>query len=223
MFIFFLGVGSGGVNVNVPKKDDWGTNAVGGSGSSNWDPRGPAAASNQMDIRNIDPRTPGTLDMRMMDARDQMQGNLRGVTGRLNGATSEMWQQGGMPGMPGINKTVGPNAGAANSGNNPQWPGMQGPKDLEINKPSGWDSSPPASRRPLGGGNFDDGTSLWGQSRVPGGGGGGGGGIQDPMARNNFGRNPIGGTAAPPTGIPPNRLPGAGMKPGEGNFKNIFI
>ncbi|KAL7037320.1 hypothetical protein ACKWTF_009160 [Chironomus riparius] len=209
------GVGSGGVNVNVPKKDDWSTNAVGGGGSSNWDPRGPTAASNQMDIRNIDPRTPGTLDMRMMDARDQMQGNLRGVTGRLNGATSEMWQQGGMPGMPGINKTVGPNAGATNSGNNPQWPGMQGPKDLEINKPSGWDSSPPASRRPLGAGNFDDGTSLWGQSRVPG--GGNGGGIQDPMARNNFGRNPIGNTAAPPTGIPPNRLPNAGMKPGEAN------
>lgn len=167
-----------------------------------------------MDIRNIDPRAPGTLDMRIMDARDQMQGNLRGVTGRLNGATSEMWQQSGMPGMPGINKTVGPNAGAAAAGNNPQWPNMQGPKDLEINKPSGWDSSPPAARRPIGGTNFDDGTSLWGQSRVPG--------VQDPMARNNFGRNPIGGGAAP-TGIPQNRLPGAGMKPGEGMKNTVKV
>lgn len=204
----------GGVNVNIPKKDEWGSNAVGGA-SSNWDPRGPSATgSGPMDLRTMDPRAPGAIDMRIMD-REQMQGNMRGVTGRLNGATSEMWQQGGMPGMPGINKTVGPNAGAAGAaGNNPEW--IQGPKDLNqlINKPSGWDSSPPAARRPIGaGGNFDDGTSLWGQNRGPG---------QDQMGRNNFGRNPIGGAAAP-TGIPPNRLPGTGMKPGEGKICKHFF
>lgn len=171
-----------------------------------------------MDLRNIDPRDPrpNNVDMRMMEARDQMQGNVRGVTGRLNGST-EMWQHGAMPGgMPGMNKIVGPNAAGGNAGNNPQWPGSQvgGPKDIDMNvKPGGWDTSPPAARRPIGGGNFDDGTSLWGQNRVPG-------GVQDPMGRNNFGRNPIGNAA--PTGLPPNRLPGAtGIKP-EGNlFQNL--
>ncbi len=144
--------------------------------------------------------------MRMMDTREQMQGNLRGVTGRLNGP--DMWQQhAGIQGMPGMNKIVGPNAAAGGAANNPQWPGSQisGPKDIENNnKASGWDSSPPAARRPI-----DDGTSLWGQNRVPGGETGGWKGVQ-----NNFNRNPIGPAA--PTGLPPNRLPGASLKP-EGN------
>lgn len=165
----------------------------------------------------LDPRPAGG-DMRMMEARDQMQGNVRGVTGRLSGP--DMWQQhGGMQGgMQGMNKIVGPNAAAGVNANNSQWPGSQvgGPKDIDMNvKPGGWENSPPSSRRPIGGSNFDDGTSLWGQNRVPGGVPGGGDaswkGVQDPMGRNNFNRNPIGPSA--PTGIPPNRLPGASIKP----------
>ncbi|KAG5681488.1 hypothetical protein PVAND_010918 [Polypedilum vanderplanki] len=198
----------GGVSgANIPKKDDWGN--VGASGSSNnWDPRSPGAGAgaNSMDLRNIDPRA-ANVDMRMIDARDQMQGNLRGVTGRLNGS-ADMWQH------PGMNKIVGPNAAVAgNAANNPQWPGSQpqvgGPKDIDmgVKQTSGWESSPPASRRPLGAANLDDGTSFWGQgNRVPG-------SVQDPMGRNNFGRTPIGATG--PT-LPPNRLPNAGIEP-KGN------
>lgn len=215
----------GGVNANIPKKDEWGSNVAGGGASSNWDPRGggPNAAGGPIDVRNMDLRDPraasGNVDMRMMDTRDQMQGNVRGVTGRLSGP--DMWQHGGMQGMPGMNKIVGPNAAAGGAANNSQWPGSQvgGPKDIDMNKPGGWDSSPPAARRPIGGTNFDDGTSLWGQNRVPGGVQGGGDsswkGVQDPMGRNNFNRNPIGPAA--PTGIPPNRLPGASIKP-EGKY-----
>lgn len=172
-----------------------------------------------IDMRSIDPRDPRAPELRMMDSREPgMQGNVRGVTGRLNGST-DMWQHGGMgaghggqvPGM--NNKIVGPGAAAVN---NPQWPGSQvsGPKEAEMSKPGWGDSSPPASRRPMG---ADDGTSLWGTGR---------GqnvetnwkGVQDP--RNNFGRNPIGaaGTGAGP-GFPPNRLPSAGMKP-EGKIIN---
>lgn len=180
------------------------------------------AGAGPMDIRNIDPRdprAPGSVDMRMMDSREQMQGNVRGVTGRLNGST-DMWQHGGMNAahgqVPGMNKIVGPGAAAVN---NPQWPGSQvGPKDIDMNKPGWGDASPPAARRPMG---AEDGTSLWGSQ-----GGRNQGvesswkGVQDP--RNNFGRNPIGagnvGNAGP--GFPSNRIPGAGMKP-EGKERNI--
>lgn len=226
-FLFALSSGVGGVNANIPKKDnDW---AAGGQGSAtNWgDPMRPnvgGAGSGQMDIRNIDPRdprAPGSVDMRMMDTREQMQGNVRGVTGRLNGST-DMWQHGGMSAahgqVPGMNKIVGPGAAAVN---NPQWPGSQvgGPKDIDMNKPGWGDSSPPATRRPMG---ADDGTSLWGSQ-----GGRGQGvesnwkGVQDP--RNNFGRNPIGagGAGGAGPGFPPNRLPGAGMKP-EGKLKLLL-
>lgn len=190
------------------------------------------AGAGPIDIRNIDPRdprAPGSVDMRMMESREQMQGNVRGVTGRLNGST-EMWQHGNMGGghggqVPGMNKIVGPGAAAVN---NPQWQGAQvgGPKDIDMSKPGWGDSSPPVARRPMGGG--DDGTSLWGsQSRGPGvepnwk-------GVQDP--RNNFvGRNPIGaggggnGGGNVGQGFPPNRLPGAGMKPeGDDNDYNGF-
>lgn len=187
----------------------------------------PGAGAGPMDIRNIDPRTaPGNVDMRMIEARDQMQGNVRGVTGRLIG-TTDMWQHGAMGAghggqVPGMNKIVGPGAPAVN---NPQWPGSQvgGPKDIDMNKPGWGESSPPDTRRPMGGG-ADDGTSLWGsQNRGPGvetnwk-------GIQDP--RNNFnGRNPIGagGNNSGP-GFAPNRLPGTGMKQPEGKktFDGIF-
>lgn len=231
IFLLILGVG---VNANIPKKEnDWG--AGGPGATSNWgDPRDPMrpntnAGAGPIDIRNIDPRdprAPGSVDMRMMDTREQMQGNVRGVTGRLNGST-DMWHQGGMGGhggqVPNMNKIVGP--GTSGVVNPPQgWPGSQvsGPKDIEM-KPSGWgDSSPPAARRPMGVG--DDGTNLWG-SRGPVDSNWKGG--QDP--RNNFGgRNPIGvggGNSGP--GFPPNRLPGANMKP-DGKkrqkssiFKNI--
>lgn len=184
------------------------------------------AGAGPIDVRSIDPRdprAPGNVDMRMMDTREQMQGNVRGVTGRLNGST-DMWQHGGMSGhggqVPGMNKIVGPGAAAVN---NPQWPGSQvvGPKDIDMNKPGWGESSPPAARRPMG---ADDGTSLWGsQSRGPGvetnwk-------GAQDP--RSNFGRNPIGaggnGNNAGGPGFPPNRLPGAGMKP-EGTLTQEYI
>jgi len=173
--------------------------------------------------------------MRMMDTRDQMQGNLRGVTGRLNGSSADMWQQhggsmGGHAGqMPGMNKIIGPGGAAAGANIPGQWPSAQvgggGPKDIDMNKPGWGDSSPPAARRPIGGGNgnggnggnnFDDGgTSLWGSqnnNRVPGGVETNWKGVQDPMGRNSFvGRNPIGAGAAGP-GLPPNRLPGT-MKP----------
>jgi hypothetical protein len=214
-------VGVAGVNANIPKKDEWNAGGNVSNASSNWDPRGPNSGNvsgGPMDMRSVDPRDPrtpssGAVDMRMMDSRDQMQGNVRGVTGRLNGASADMWQHNAMQGMPGMNKIVGgPNAAGGNS-NNPQWPGQVGPKDIDMSvKPGGWDSSPPAARRPIGAGNFDDGTSLWGgggnQNRVPG--------VQDPMGRNNFGRNPIGN--APNPGIPPNRLPGAGMTKPDGNL-----
>lgn len=157
-----------------------------------------------------DPRASG-VDMRMMDQRD-MQGSVRGVTGRLNGST-DMWsshpQIGGPPQVQNINKIVGPGAAAVN---NPQWPtGPQGvpPKDHDMSKPSGWgESSPPTVRRNMA----DDGTSLW-SSRNPqenwkggNGGGGGGGGVANNFPGN---RNPM---APGNTNFPPNRLPGAGMK-----------
>lgn len=163
------------------------------------------AGAGPIDIRNIDPRTP------MMDTREQMQGNVRGVTGRLNGST-DMWQHGNMGGghggqVPSMNKIVGP--GAAAGVNNPQWPGSQvgGPKDIDMNKPGWGDTSPPAVRRPMG---ADDGTSLWGSQGRGQGVESSWKGVQDP--RNNFGRNPIGAGGAGP-GFQPNRLPGAGMKP----------
>lgn len=217
-----MSVGVGGVNANIPKKDDWSSNvAGGGAAASNWDPRGPSsAAGGPMDIRGIDPRDPraagGNVDMRMLDVRDQMQGNVRGVTGRLNGP--DMWQQhAGMPGMPGMNKIVGPNAAAGGTANNPQWPGSQVgvPKDIDMNKTSGWDSSPPAARRPV-----DDGTSLWGQNRVPGGAIPGGDSSWKGVQSNQYNRNPIGPAA--PTGLPPSRLPGASIKP-EGKYINYGI
>lgn len=230
-FFFFLSfLGGGGVssvNANIPKKEnEW--NAGVASNTSNWgDPRDPMRPSGAggggggpIDIRNIDqrdPRAPGTVDMRMMEQREQMQGNLRGVTGRLNGS-SDMWQHGGMGhgGQMPMNKIVGPGGATPGTGNNPQWPGAQvsGPKDVDMNKPGWGDSSPPLARRQMSGGNFDDGTSLWGsQNRIPGVESNWKGG-QDPMGRNNFvGRNPIG--AAGP-GLPPNRLP---IKPeGKLNF-----
>lgn len=178
------------------------------------------AGAGPIDIRNMDPRdprAPGSADMRMMDSRDQMQGSVRGVTGRLNGSSADMWHQGAMGAhggqVPGMNKIVGPGAAVVS---NPQgWPGSQGTKDIDM-KQSGWgDSSPPAARRQMNVEN--DGTNLWGtrgpvDSNWKGG--------QDP--RNNFaGRNPIGVNSGP--GFPPNRLPGANMKPDGKKKREIYI
>jgi hypothetical protein len=160
-----------------------------------------------------DPRAPGA-DMRMMDSRE-MQGSVRGVTGRLNGS-SDMWPHSGIqPGVPGMNKIVGPGAGAV-TGGNPQWPGGPqvggGPKEHDMSKPSGWgESSPPTARRTMA----DDGTSLW-SSRAPDANWKGGG------VPNNFpGRNPgiaIGGN----NNFQQNRIPNAGMKP-DGKFIDNLI
>jgi hypothetical protein len=158
-----------------------------------------------------DPRAPG-VDMRMMDSRE-MQGSVRGVTGRLNGST-DMWphsgvQPGGVPGM-NQNKIVGP-GGAAVSGNPNQWPGgpgqVGGPKDHDqmSGKPSGWgESSPPTARRSMA----DDGTSLW-SSRAPD--------ANWKGVPNNFpGRNPI-AVGGGNTNFPQNRIPGGMNKP-DGEF-----
>jgi len=79
---------------------------AGGSGNSSntgngWgDPREirPLAGGGSMDIRNVDHRggngSGGTSsdprDIRMIDPRDPIRGDPRGISGRLNG-TSEMW------------------------------------------------------------------------------------------------------------------------------------
>ncbi|XP_055689927.1 protein Gawky isoform X3 [Lutzomyia longipalpis] len=165
----------------VPKKEgEW----SGGAAGNAWqDPREMRGAPLSMDPREM--RAPSTdpRDMRMVDPREQirdMRGDPRGISGRLNGA-SEMWGQhhalaaaahaaaaaahGQMP----LNKIVSQGQGG-------QWVGGSGtqapPKEMtpSIAKPSGWEEpSPPSQRRAVG--NFDDGTSLWGQqggSRVPG-------------------------------------------------------
>lgn len=157
-----------------------------------------------------DPRASG-VDMRMMESRE-MQGNVRGVTGRLNGS-SDMWsshpQIGSQQGQ-NINKIVGPGAAAVN--NPGQWPaGPQGvaPKDHDMAKPSGWgESSPPTVRRSMA----DDGTSLWG-SRAPE--------ANWKGVPNNFpgNRNPM---APGNSNFPPNRLPGAGMKQDGEFFMLLF-
>lgn len=160
-----------------------------------------------------DPRAPGA-DMRsMIDSRDNMQGSVRGVTGRLNGST-DMWPHAGVqPGVPsGMNKIVGP--GGAAVSNPGQWPGgpgqVGGPKDHEMSKPSGWgESSPPAARRALD----NDGTSLW-SSRAPD--------ANWKNVPNNFpGRNPIaigGGNR----NFPQNQMPG-GMKDGKLLIMNLNL
>ncbi|GBP38396.1 Protein Gawky [Eumeta japonica] len=110
----------------VPKKDDW--NAWGESYRP--DPR--------LEHRAPDPRQP--------DPRHDLRGDLRGISGRLNG---DMWTQHHQ-------HTAPPNKMMPTAAVN-QW-GAQGPKDAM--KATGWEEpSPPAARRAAGG--FDDGTSLW--------------------------------------------------------------
>ncbi|EDW99326.1 protein Gawky isoform X1 [Drosophila yakuba] len=181
--------------------------ATGNSGNSSntgngWgDPREirPLAVGGSMDIRNVEHRggngsgatSSDPRDIRMIDPRDPIRGDPRGISGRLNG-TSEMW--GHHPQMShnqlqGITKMVGQsvatastNVGTSGSGVGPGGPGpgpvsgniptqwgpaqpvsvgVSGPKDMSK-QISGWEEpSPPPQRRSVP--NYDDGTSLWGQ------------------------------------------------------------
>ncbi|XP_055714546.1 protein Gawky isoform X2 [Phlebotomus papatasi] len=172
----------------VPKKDsEWSGGGGGGGGGAGgggaWqDPRemrgAPIGGIDPREMRgpSADPRDLRMVDNRMEQIRD-MRGDPRGISGRLNGA-SEMWGQhhamaaaaAAAHGQIPLNKIVSQNQGG-------QWGGATAsvapPKDLppSMGKPSGWEEpSPPAQRRAVG--NFDDGTSLWGQqsgsSRLPG-------------------------------------------------------
>lgn len=175
-----------GGNQVVKKENDWGAGA-GAPAANNWGNTPLGGEQREMRAPSADPR--------LIDPRDQMRGDPRGISGRLNGST-EMWgqQHHGLPqhGQIPINKMVapGPNGGSAS-----QWGGATLPKDIPLSKPSGWEEpSPPAQRRP-----FDDGTSLWNQrqppqqpTRVPGGNQGGGGQWKeapDAMNRSNLMRN----------------------------------
>ncbi|XP_059609723.1 protein Gawky isoform X2 [Phlebotomus argentipes] len=163
----------------VPKKEgDWNSGAAG-----TWqDPREMRGAQLSVDPREIRANSADPRDLRIIDPREQirdMRGDPRGISGRLNGA-SEMWGQHHAMAtaaaaaaaavqvhMP-HNKMVPQSQGAA------QWTvgAAVPPKDMTLStvKPSGWEEpSPPAQRRAVG--NFDDGTSLWGQqgaTRLPG-------------------------------------------------------
>ncbi|XP_013199683.1 protein Gawky isoform X1 [Amyelois transitella] len=98
----------------------------------------------------LDPHRTPDLRQQSSDPRHDLRG---GISGRLNG---DMWSQHHQH-AGGPNKMMP--AGAVN-----QW-GAQGPKDTM--KGSGWEEpSPPAARRAAGG--FDDGTSLWQRSGMPG-------------------------------------------------------
>lgn len=187
-------------NAPVKKEGDW----TGAGPAGNWPGANPLAEPREMRAPSADPR--------MMDPRDQLRGDPRGISGRLNGST-EMWgahhglnQHGQM----GINKMAAP---GGNGGNGGQWPGSSMPKDIPVPKPSGWDEpSPPNQRRP-----FDDGTNLWSgrpgpqaQGRLPG----AGNQWKDPADPRNLLRgNSSGVPGGPAPQIPPNRGGPLGMKP----------
>jgi len=187
---------------------------AGGSGNSSntgngWgDPREirPLAGGGSMDIRNVDHRggngSGGTSsdprDIRMIDPRDPIRGDPRGISGRLNG-TSEMWghhpqmshnQIQNMNKMVGqsvatastnVGGTSGPGIGPGGPGPGPvssSIPTQWGPSQAvgvgvsgpkDISKQiSGWEEPSPPPQR-RSIPNYDDGTSLWGQqTRVPG-------------------------------------------------------
>ncbi|XP_017062674.1 protein Gawky [Drosophila eugracilis] len=186
----------------------------GASGNSSstgngWgDPREirPLAGGNSMDIRNVDHRgvnnsvanSSDPRDIRMIDPRDPIRGDPRGISGRLNG-TSEMWghhPQMSHNQMQNINKMVGQTVatvstnvgGTSGTGIGPGVPGsgsvsgniptQWGPAQAvaagvsgpkDISKQiSGWEEPSPPPQR-RSIPNYDDGTSLWGQqTRVPG-------------------------------------------------------
>lgn len=75
-----------------------------------------------LDMRGVDPLRVTSVgeprDLRILDPREPMRGDPRGISGRLNG-NSEMWGQHhpiAHNQMPGLNKIVGPSLGA-NGGN----------------------------------------------------------------------------------------------------------
>lgn len=189
------GVGSGGgvapVAPNVPpgggttgmwpapspvvKKEvnDWSNTPAAG----NWGVSNPIAGAEPREMR-----TP-SADPRLIDPREQMRGDPRGISGRLNG-TTEMWGHGMAQHnqMSALNKMSVAAGGNGSGGAAPgQWSGGSLPKDIPIAKPSGWEEPSPPNQRA----RFDDGTSLWSQRQQqqrPGGlqgvglGGAGGGG-----------------------------------------------
>lgn len=206
-------VGAGGpgmwpnANPAVKKEGDWPGAAP---GAGNW-------AGNPLGSEPREMRAP-SADPRMMDPRDQLRGDPRGISGRLNGST-EMWGQHhglGQHGQMGLNKM--PGAPGGNGGNGGQWGGGASlPKDIPVAKQSGWDEpSPPNQRRP-----FEDGTTLWGQRqpsqqqpRLPG---AGGGQWKDPAdPRNLLRANSAGVAGGPAPQLPPNRGGPLGMKPDGG-------
>ncbi|XP_065162947.1 protein Gawky isoform X3 [Atheta coriaria] len=180
------------------KENDWNTPTSGGSGG--WgDPRAPDPRAPPMDHRDIrpDPREmrAGSNDqMRLVDPQlrlpvGDMRGDLRGITGRLNGSGAEtFWPQGG---------PQAPAHHMHHQGKMPVGPGGNGG--------AGWEEpSPPSQRRNMP--NYDDGTSLWGNPQqgshwkdLPTGGGGAGA-----MQRGAVNVNG-------PPGMAPNARPG--MKP----------
>ncbi|XP_023022577.2 trinucleotide repeat containing adaptor protein gawky isoform X1 [Leptinotarsa decemlineata] len=137
-----------------PKKEnDW--NA--GTNNTGWgDPRSADPRQTGLDPREIRPELremrPGNSDaMRLLDPRDQMRqmagndmrGDPRGITGRLNGAGTEaFWGQSTS------------HAGSQQMHHHNKMPVAPG-------NTAGWDEpSPPSQRRNMP--NYDDGTSLWG-------------------------------------------------------------
>ncbi|KAH8269795.1 hypothetical protein KR018_008133 [Drosophila ironensis] len=206
-----VGVGLGSTGVSGSSNIPGAGGVVSGSGTNannagnGWgDPREirpmTGGGTSSIDIRSVDHRggngsgttTGDPRDIRMIDPRDPIRGDPRGISGRLNG-TSEMWghhQQMSHNQMQNMNKMVGQSAstsgnvgGATGSGipggpgpgsgpvsaNIPaQWGPTQAVGNKDISKQiSGWEEpSPPPQRRSIP--NYDDGTSLWGQqARVP--------------------------------------------------------
>ncbi|XP_044759265.1 protein Gawky isoform X3 [Coccinella septempunctata] len=133
-------------------ENEWGTvgNATGGWGA---DPRAPDPRSTGLDPRDMRPdlrdiRTSANDSMRIVDPREQlripgndMRGDPRGITGRLNGAGTEaFWNQ------------AAPHSGAQH---------MHHQNKIGPGSTAGWEEpSPPSQRRNMP--NYDDGTSLWG-------------------------------------------------------------
>ncbi|EDV33650.2 uncharacterized protein Dana_GF19039, isoform D [Drosophila ananassae] len=202
-----VGLGSSGTSgANITGATS--VTAAGGSNTNNtgngWgDPRDirplTAGGASSIDIRNVDHRggngstASDPRDIRMIDPRDPIRGDPRGISGRLNG-TSEMWghhPQMTHNQMQNMNKLVGQSVTSAGTGvggsTGPGIPGGPGPNSVPVStniatqwgpaqavgskdiskQISGWEEpSPPPQRRSIP--NYDDGTSLWGQQpRVP--------------------------------------------------------
>ncbi|KAK0168678.1 hypothetical protein PV327_002454 [Microctonus hyperodae] len=238
-----------------PNTTQWPGGNSNQTGSSWGDPR--IDPRDPRDMRSVDPREIRdprdhrmSIDprdhMRVMDpmARDprmnDMRGDPRGISGRLNGASTDaMWGQ--PPGPPHHQMShqhqSGPPAKMLNPSSMNQWGAAPPPKEMMSGKPSGWEEpSPPTQRRNTNVNvtNYDDGTSLWGNpaanQRGGGGGGGGGGGCGGggggamPGSKVSHWKdlptpNIARGAMQCPPGMPQNRMPGQpGMKPDVGGL-----